>query len=504
MMKKRFFTIALCLFCFHLSAQEWVVSYVGEHPTGLTTLVDGFIDEDGVTFLAGLEGYDEEVSDALLLRIEPDGTPSVFKYLREGCHSKATCILEMNDHNLFVAGNLSDEADDYILVLILDKHFNLLEEKRYEKEVDALSFRSCKATLDNHEHVIVSSAVLQNNPYQSTDLHGVFFKFNYNGDLVSHRYLIEEYPDPLYFFMDFRMRQMWYKEESETLLCLSTGYGGVLSFVTFDSAFNYIEEHPIWRDDIDRSDHTINREDSYTDYWYNEEEALFFSSRGDYDHNKLRVSRVNTQGEFLEFICLNERHDTIDDAANPRCMAAANDNTFYFLFHYHTLPVYPGIGCVYQLNEQLEIVGRHLDDDHQCYQSRLIMPTSDNGCVVVYDSCVYQYLTHIKHPVIKKLAPQDFEQVFLSTTESVPDTPPNTSPYPNPANNEICIPLPNSEPGHQRCRITDANGLILADRIVDSEASVIKLDISEIKPGIYYYQLYTSDRTLLTEKFVKQ
>lgn len=503
-MKKRFFTFALCLFFFHLSAQEWVVSYTGDHIPGLTTLVDGFVDEDGVTFLVGCEGIDNDVSDALLMRIEPDGSHYEFKYLREGYHSKATCVIEMNDHNLFVAGHLSDEADDYILVLILDKQLNLLQERQYEKEVEAVSFRDCKVTLDCHDHVIVSTAVVQNNQYQGADLRGVFFKFTYQGDLVSHRYLIEDYPHPLYFIMDFRLRQMWYKEETETLLCLSTGYGGVLSFVTFDSAFNYIEEHPIWRDEIDRSDHTINREDSFTDYWYSESEALFFSSRGDYEHNKLRVSRVNTQGEFLEFICLNERADTIDDAASSKCMAAANDSTFYFLFHCHTIPLYPGIGCVYQLNEHQEIVGRHVDEGHHCYQSKIVMPTSDNGCIVVYDSCDYQPLPYHRHPVIKKLRPSDFEQVFLSVETTFDAPTPSTSPFPNPADDIIYLPLAKVETGSPRIRITDHQGLIIADRIAHSDLSMIKLDISKLTPGVYFLQLYTFDKTLLTEKFIKK
>lgn len=504
MMKKHLLTFALCLFCFHLSAQEWIVRYVSEHLTGLTSFVDGFIDEDGVTFLAGREGINENISDALLMRIEPNGMHSEFRYERDGYHSRATCIIEMGNHNLFVTGNLSDANDDYIMVLIFDKQLNLLEERQYEKEVEAVSFKSCKAILDSHDHVIVATAVAQNNQYQGLDLHGVFFKFNYQGDLISHRYLIEEYPDPLYFFMDFRLRQMWYKSEEESLFCLCTGYGGVLSFVTFDSAFNYIEEHPIWRSEFDKFEHSINREDGYTDHWYNENEALFFSSRGDYDHNKLRVSRVNTHGEFLEFICLNERTDTIDDAASSRCMAAANDSTFYFLFHYHTLVLYPGTGCVYQLNNRLEIVGRHLDDDHQSYQSRLILPTADNGCIVVYDSCAYEMLTKIKHPVIKKLSPCDFEHVFLSVEAPPINITENVSPYPNPADNVVYIPLCGNETTNLKCRITDTKGLIVTDRIVDSEGTLIKLDISGLPPGLYCCQLYTSDKTLLSEKFIKK
>lgn len=503
-MKRLLFTISFSLFCIHLPAQEWVISYIGEYLYGFTTLVSGFIDEDGVTFLAGREGIEEYTSDALLMRVEPNGTHSEFKYLKEGYHSKATCIIEMNDHNLFVAGNMSDEFDDYIMVLILDKQLNLLREYRYEKEVEALSFRDCKATLDSHNHVIVATGVVQENEYDGTDIHGLFLKFTYQGDLVSRRYLIEDYPHPLYFIMDFRLRQMWYKEESETLLCLATGYGGVLSFVTYDSAFNYVEEHPIWRDEIDRSDHTINREDSYTDHWYTEEEALFYFSRGDYEHNKLRIAKVNTQGEILDFICLNERTDTIDDAAMQRCMATINDSTVYFFFHYHTIPLYPGIGCVYQLNEQQEIVGRHIDDDHACYQSRLILPTEDDGCILVYDSCRNYFMPNIKHPVIKKLTPADFEQVYLSATEHPIEPSSNQGPYPNPADNLINIPLCGDAGEKCRCRIIDAKGLIVTDRIVSGADKFIQFDISGLKPGVYQYLLYESDKILAKEKFIKK
>lgn len=503
-MKKPLFTFVICLFCFHLSAQDWVVRYVSEHLTGHTTFVDGFIDEDGVTFLAGREGPSHDISDALLMRIEPNGTHSEYRYERDGYHSKATCILEMNDHNLFVAGNLVDADDDYVMVLILDKQLNLLEEHRYAKEVEAVSFRDCKAALDSHSHVVVATAVAQNNQYQGIDLHGVFFKFNYQGELVGHRYLIEEYPHPFYFFMDFRLRQMWYKPDNDTWLCFSTGYGGVPSFVTLDSVFNYIEEHPIWRSEFDRFEHSINREDGYTDHWYNEEEALFFSSRGDYEHNKLRVSRINTDGEFLDFICLNERIDTIDDAATSRCMAAPNDSTFYFLFHYHDLVLYPGIGCVYQLNEHLEIVARHLDNEHQSYQSKLILPTADNGCIVVYDSCAYEIMSDIKHPVVKKLSPADFEQVFLSVKTTQEENANGLSPYPNPADDVVHLTLCGSGTVHRRCRITDAKGIIVADRIVDPDATLIQFDISRLKPGVYHCSLYTPEKTLLTEKFIKK
>jgi hypothetical protein len=504
MMKKTYLIIALCLICLQLSAPEWSISYPGEFPLGFTRFIDGFTDIGGVTFLAGQEGPDESHPDAIFMRIDPNGTHSEFKYRKTGFHSIANCIIEMPNHNLFVSGNLYDAADDYLMVLILDKHLNLLYERQYEKGVEAISFKECKATIDGHNHVIVTTAVAQNNEYNGIDYHGAFFKFDDQGKLLNYRYLIEDYPDPLYFIMDYRPRQMWYKEDSETLLCLAPGYGGILSFITFDSSFNYIEEYPIWNDSIEKSDHTICRMDSYTDYWYNENEALFFSGICDNEHNRLRVAHVNTQGEILELIRLNERADTIDDPAVRRCMAAVSDSMFYFSFHYHEWKYYPGFACVYQLNDNLEIVGRHVDDDHNCYRTSLILPTADYGCITVNDSCSYEPLSHQRHPVIKKLTSEDFEHVPLFIEGQYAEHGKTSSmPYPNPADKTLNIPLP-ALTQKVRCQITDPKGIIIIDRIVESSSCLLQFDVSQLKTGLYLYRVYTPDKTLLHGKFMKK
>lgn len=499
MMKKLLFTFLLCLFFFHLTAQEWSINYEGGYPSGRTHFNDGFVDGEGVTFLAGQEGPSLEAHDAVILRIQPDGTTQTFHYARTGCHSKLTCIIETSNDQLFAAGNLFYDTDDSLLVLVLSKDLELLEEHHYGKEAEAISFGECNAITDSHGHVILSTYVSQNNAYQGTDYHGVFFKFNPQGEMIHQRYLIEAYPDPVYFLMNFKLRQMWYK--GDTLLCLAPAYGGVMSFVTFDADFNYLDEHPIWQDTDEKLDHSLFQ-DCYTDYWYNENEALFFSSRGDADHNKLRVSRVNTQGEFLEYLHLNERPDTIDDAARPRCMAAANDSTFYFSFHYHTWSHYPGIACVYRLNDRLEIIGRHLDDDHDHYRTCLILSSPDGGCITVNDSCHFNAISTSGHPIIKKLTSDDFEQVPWSTSPFEYDQP-RGKPYPNPCNDMLHIPLSNVELERIRCQISDHLGRIVMDRIVPTDADMLHLDLSRLQKGIYHYRIYSDRHTLQSETFIK-
>lgn len=494
-------TTILCLIGSWASAQRWTIDYLGEHPTGRTHITSGFVDLDGVTFLAGYTGPDTDHPEAFFMRIEADGSFTTLTYQKESCRSRATSIVETDNHQLFVAGNLYDSHDDYVLILLLDKQLNILNESVYEKEVTSLSFGTCVADLDTHNHVIVSTTVEVENGFNGTDDYGVFFKFDNQGNLVSRRYLIEEYPDPLFFIKDFHLRQLWYKED-ETILCLAPGYGGVMAFITFDSAFNYIEEHQIWRNDEKKSDHTLHH-DCYTDYWYSEDEALFFSSRGDYDHNDLRISRINTQGTYLDYILLTQTPDTIYEPGIHRCMATANDSTIYYSFCYHTYPLYPGIACVYRFNKQLEITGRYLKDDCENYRAALVFPTSDNGCIVVNHYSPQAPLEHSGHPFIERLSEKDFEHCPLTVTQTNyyqhgPD------PFPNPADNVIHIPLNDFKPYQIRCQIYDHQGRLVMDRKIGPGDADLQIDVSGLKPGAYHYRIYTQDKTLLSKKFIKQ
>jgi hypothetical protein len=494
-------TILLCLICDSLSSQSWIIDYRGDYPSGRTHFNSGFVDEDGVTFLAGVQGPDHESHETLLMRIEPNGEHQETVYHKDGFISEAHCIIETDDHHLFVAGRIYDENDDDVMILLFDKDLRLLSESRYSKEVEAINFDQCNATLDAHGNIIVASGVKMNNPYGGTVTRGVFYKFNRQGELLCYRYLTEDYPDPVYFLMRFRIRQMWYREEDETLLCLTPGSNGGMAFVTFDSAFNYLEEYPIWREADDTSfEHTLNH-DCYTDHWITEDEALFFSSQGDYDHNKLRISQVNTRGEFTKFIQLNERPDTIDDAATRRCMATANDSTFYFSFYEHQTCCIPGTAVVYLLNEKMEIIGRHIDEQHDAFRSYLIFPTSDGGCITVNDSCDLGVFTHFGHPKITKLRREDFETVHLN---AMPIPREGVGAFPNPTEHTLFIPLNERSLDRLRCRIIDLHGRVVIDQIVPANQDLLLLDVSLLKKGTYVYRIYTSDSTTLSGKFTKK
>lgn len=492
--------IPLCLVCNYLPSQSWVVDYLGSYPSGSTHFSTGFVDMDGVTFLAGREGPSREQPETLLLRIDPDGSHSSFIYHKTGYHSKASCIVETIENHLFVAGTIFNDEDDALLVLVFDKNLNLLEERCYEKEVDALSFGDCKAAPDSHGNIIVSTTVRQPTAYGNFNERGAFFKFNCRGDIISHRYLIADAPDPVYYLMDFWLKQMWYQEKDETLLCLANGYGNVTSFITFDSAFNYIEEHPIWRVHNGKDDHTLYN-DCFTDHWLSDQEALFFGGKGDDEHNRLRVSRVNTQGEFLQHTHLNERPDSIDSPAKHRCMATANDSTLYFGFYQHTIPYYPGIASIYLLNEHLDIIGLYVDETHNCCRTNMILPTRDGGCLIVNDSCNMGAVLTFGHPIVTKLNREDFKTVSWSVIQSAPEP---QHIFPNPTEGMLTIPLPHPRNLHTYCRISDQHGRTVVDREIQGFGNGLQMDVSQLKSGLYIIQIYTHGKNLFTEQFFRK
>lgn len=504
MKRNIYITILLCLLCGVLSSQNWVVDYHGDYPSGRTHFSSGFVDEDGVTFLSGYQGSDGSNSETLLMRIEPDGTHTETVYHKEGCRSMAHCIVETDDHKLFVTGIFNDNLDNYLMTLIYDKELNLLHEARYEKEMDAIMFGESNATVDSHGNIIVSTALANHNQYGAWDYHGVFYKFDSQGELLSHKFLLAEAPDPVFYLRRFQVRQMWYREEDEQLLCLAPGFGNVMSFITFDSAFNYISEYPILRghdsDTVSDDFHTLIS-DCYTDHWYTPEEALFFSSKGDENRNKLRISRVNIQGEYLDFIRLHERADTIDDVAHHRCMATANDSTFYFSFYQHVYSRYPGEAAVYMLNDRLEIIGRYVDDQHDSFRSMLIMPTPDGGCITVNDSTGIELNSPCVHPKITKLRKEDFETIGLDVISEETAFP---TPFPNPTTGMLYLPLSDMTLSKGRFRVYDQQGRVVSDRILDGCQGMLQVNLSSLKAGIYFYEIRDKDTILLRERIVKE
>lgn len=499
MTKHLLFTIAVSLMTCMVTAQSWTIRCRDLNAFEYTEFEDGFIDNQGVAFLAGRSGDDHEQSKAYLMRIDSDGTPSTIRY-EEGVCSCLNSIIEYDEGRIFAAGNLSDENEDFIFTMFLDKNLNVLSTCRYAKEQNGNRFGRCTAIPDGEGHIVVASSLEKEYSFL-IESKGVLLKYNDENIPILSRYLIADYPDPFYYMNRFKVRQMWFNNDDNTFLCLVPGTDGIYSFITFDTDFNLLEERPIQDEMSDILGHTLS-DDCYTDLWKSDE-AIVFSSLGWFDHNKLRVMKINTDGDFLDFIHFNERGDTIDNVSLYHCMAAANDTTLFFSTDYSIYPAYPGTANIYLLNDRLEIIGNHLDDKDESLRSSIILASPDGGCISVYDSCSYQYNCSDSYPIISKLSREDFHCIPWSIKNHETPNLSSLDVYPNPTDGILYIPFDTFDGRHSRCQIKDMAGRTLLDCLLDTNTGTLQIDVSSLNKGLYNYVIYNNKNIITKGTFIK-
>ena len=77
------------------------------------------------------------------------------------------------------------------------------------------------------------------------------------------------------------------------------------------------------------------------------------------------------------------------------------------------------------------------------------------------------------------------------------------SPYPNPTNDAINIPLPEAIADNTRILLFDAGGVKCLDSAVGQEGNLIRLDTGNLASGLYLYRIVAGSRTVAEGKFVK-
>ena len=79
--------------------------------------------------------------------------------------------------------------------------------------------------------------------------------------------------------------------------------------------------------------------------------------------------------------------------------------------------------------------------------------------------------------------------------------------YPNPANDIIQIDLGSTSQSSFKCLVTDLAGRnCLVEKLKESETSNLKraLDVSKLRPGVYFISIEENGKVISTNKFIKQ
>lgn len=76
--------------------------------------------------------------------------------------------------------------------------------------------------------------------------------------------------------------------------------------------------------------------------------------------------------------------------------------------------------------------------------------------------------------------------------------------FPNPARDRLNIPVEGILPGTTRLRLVSSDGTPCVDAPITAEGAMVVVDVANLDPGLYVYQIVTNGRTNASGKFIKE
>ena len=496
--------ITIVLLHVSLHAQQWEIDY-GDAQSW-TAYINGIVDSEGNVVMVG--GYASVYPDyhPIVMRVGPDGTHDRREYEGlEGLFLKD--VVQLPNGNYFAAGDFKGEAFG---VMILDANLEMVAAKRYERDGASLFnyYYLVKLLLDNDGTVVMSGTASTPRPGGGYESRPCLYRFDENADTLRSRYVVAELPDPEYFFFQYRCHQILKNPQNDGLILVGVGKHGRPALILYDYDFNYISD--IWIEHLATGSFIYPSGAFSSSCWMSDDDLLVFATLKPSSEQERTIALLDMK---LSEGCVT-RLDTIRCDSLPYHIACseahntafANDTTIYGSY-YSTDDMYsrshhPSV-CLF--NKDMEVLGNYVfyDEDYigsPCF----ILPQNDGGCILV---TVYSYGSipnRVAYGKIIKLLREDFNPIPCSVKE-VPQEALKALAFPNPAKDELHIDISGlPENKEHRIQITDALGHVCMSRIIRGEGNLLTVDVSSLKPGVYIYTVFNSEKEIVRNKFVKE
>ena len=488
---KRFVAIALLLFgSFSLFAQQWEINIELNDILGI--LQDGCTNEKNEVICVG---YYEAYAFAVI--IAEDGTYTSKTYMEEGKTSEFTSILMLDNDHYLVTGLLSNvgSSENFFWIAIIDSNLNILHSTYKEQRDGFGNFGGGKACVDTDGTIIVSAFELKVENELNRRV-GVLMRVTPGGDIINCQYLYREYPDPLFYFHSFLVRDLMMVPSTGEMMVLGCGSGGILSITFFNYDFEYCRSYLL----KDQQDNHLFEKAANSDCCLDENTFLLVGCQQDDSGNNkphLLYGKTNFQGSIFQKTEIN-RQDTLNYCASFQSMATADDSTIFLMSncrigHWAA----PANSEIYLANTDLEILGsKHFFDESGSFPS-FIVATKDQGCISVS-------IENKRVIRVKKFLREDFNPIPCSV-KNVSKEQIKATVFPNPAGDEIHFDISELPAGKEhRISISDAMGRTVMSRIIRGEGNVLTLGVSSLPSGIYTYRIYNAENEIVSGKFVKE
>lgn len=460
-------------------------------------IFDGVVDDQGCAYFTG-RIYDEDFSagyDPYILKVYPNGDTLSKRIVNVDTSAFFQSIQILNDGSVMLLGQcgITDSAGfDCLYVCKTDTALNVLFTKAYNLSNNYyFGFGFPQSCIDTDQNIIVagSGKYYIGNPAYHSDF--AFIKLNQQGDT-----LITNIP---HYQFSQEVNDIKSIPGTKDYLCI----GGNINLHNFgpirlDSSLNIIE--------IKNFDNDILNQGCME--WLTDTSYLFTT---------LGHSNLKNFGSIATYILdtslnyhsqqLLGKPDTNDFPALRQSIGYANDTTIYIGGMMHTIVfTIPNVWELYVIDRELNLLGyKEVGDYLATYRLSGIVPTPDMGCIM-YGSRYAEETNYNMDVHIVKIRREDIEiETSPITSINKPARPVLCLGYPNPVINMLNIPLEeNTVLDGCRLQIFNYGGKVMTDRALLGYGNILQINVSNLNPGMYIFNIITPENKKINGKFLKQ
>lgn len=499
-----------------LQAQQWIVS-----PEQLQerTHMLYFKPVDGGTKVLGV-GYRHEAdnyfkTNGVVMKINEDGEVVCRDIHAPGMWLSYHCATELENGNYMVFGVCEDSLYDmhyghYLRVDVFDPLLNPVLSRQYRVNdtlfgyfTMELSYSPMKSMLSDDGTVLLATSQLRD---VDDGNRLCFYEFDSNGDTLRAKAPMEG-ALPSYGFGIYCVTKSPRTGDMQVFVYNGwfPGQGGEgTGFKTVDSNFEIKSIRSLFR--LSGPEWWIDHiYDARTEGRWDEDchmivcAEMAHSNMGKYTIYHQKLYKIDTLGRKQGELQL-QPFDSCMLAPDSWNMAYSNDSTIFVLSW-----------CgenVYNNYKQLNVT---LVDNNLNLLGRRVFKEENMeiGCgqPAVFDDggCVFELRTRkgsLWYTSFMKMTRDDIEITWDVVDEHRPKM--IGVAYPNPATDRLNIPVSGLVPGKTRLRISDISGAVFVDSRVNAAGNLISVDVSNLAPGTYVYQIVTDNNVHASSKFVKE
>ena len=490
-------------------AQEWAVSVDQTEMAKEMIAVD-----DGEHILYVGSAPDR---DGFLLKVDKEGNYITRQVHLPGMALRYYSAIELDNGNYMAFGICDDSLADphyqrYMQVDVFDNQLESVASRTYDMKDDVTDLFSfpedrspMKSIITKKGTVLLAAAPgkeYSNNYgyyYQSVLR---FFEFNEEGNLLR----IVDNPTSTVRLSD--IKTITYAPNSDNLMVYvgdgifgnASGFPGMM---VADTAYNIVAKQPLWNlDGLECSD--ISCDGHWIDGQYMILDVEQYKGQSFTFHTLYKIdSARNVYGQhYLEPI------DSCSLVPRERNTAYVNDSTI-FAFSEFSEFLY-NVVDYQQLNialfdKHLNLLGRKvIKTDNTRYFPCVPAVFNDGGCLVLVRIMTgehYQGVPYTDYELMK-FRREDIEITWDVVQENETETHP--SPYPNPTNGILNIPINNTEHNELRLQIFDMKGVKCFDCATTRQGDLITVDTQNLDAGMYVYRVLSGGKEVGNGRFVRE